>query len=142
MTLWKGNSIDAYKDAFNYYFSLQRQVIERAFGMLKQRWGLLWRPLRVGMGKIPLILTVLCKLHNRCIDLKYKDNDNLVDNYWYDWQDGDNREVEMFRPPGRAGRRTDREVCNNREIITQHFLRTNIVRPSKRRRDFGFPNFQ
>ena len=43
---WKGKSLSVEKDAFNYYLSLHRQVVERAFGLLVGRWGIFWRPLR------------------------------------------------------------------------------------------------
>lgn len=36
--------------------------------MLVGRWGIFWRPLRVKVCIIPLIITVACKLHNICID--------------------------------------------------------------------------
>ena len=49
MSPWKGRNLPPEKDAFNYYSSLNRQVIERAFGILVQRWGIFWRPLRVSM---------------------------------------------------------------------------------------------
>ena len=35
------------RDAYNYYQSLTRQPIERAFGMVERRWGILWRRLEV-----------------------------------------------------------------------------------------------
>ena len=49
LTPWKGRALPPDKDAFNYYLSLHRQVVERAFGLLIQRWGIFWRPLRVEM---------------------------------------------------------------------------------------------
>jgi hypothetical protein len=65
---YKGKNLPEDKDAFNYYLSLRRQVIERAFGMLVQRWGILWRPLRMNMEHIAQTVRVCCKLHNVCID--------------------------------------------------------------------------
>jgi hypothetical protein len=47
-----------------------RQCIERAFGIMTQRWGILWRPIRCNFKKWPLLLTVIAKLHNFCIDKK------------------------------------------------------------------------
>jgi hypothetical protein len=37
MSPWKGWNSPTEKDAFNYYLSLNRQVIEWAFGLLVQR---------------------------------------------------------------------------------------------------------
>ena len=47
---WKGKHLPESKDSFNYYLSLHRQSIERAFGILVQRWGIFWRPLHVRFG--------------------------------------------------------------------------------------------
>jgi hypothetical protein len=68
ITPWKGTGLSLDRDAFNYWLSRQRQVIERAFGILIQRWGIFWRPLRCSMENIVLIITVAIKLHNLCID--------------------------------------------------------------------------
>lgn len=65
---WKGRSLSAAKDNMNFFISLHRQVIERAFGVLVARWGILWRPLRVKLSMVPIIITVCCKLHNICMD--------------------------------------------------------------------------
>jgi len=46
---WKGWNLPVERDAFNYYLSLHRQVIERAFGLLVQRWGIFWHPLYLSM---------------------------------------------------------------------------------------------
>jgi len=68
LTPWKGRNLSSEKDVFNYYLSLQRLVVERVLGLLVQRWGIFWRALRVNMNKIPLVITVACKLHNICVD--------------------------------------------------------------------------
>ena len=71
---WPGQYLDTrapYKDAFNYYFSGgKRNVIERVFGVMYQRWGILWRPLLYKLRLIPLILYAICRLHNFLIDVK------------------------------------------------------------------------
>ncbi len=43
---WSGTGLGKFKDSFNYHLSSMRQCIERAFGLLTQRWGIFWRPLR------------------------------------------------------------------------------------------------
>jgi hypothetical protein len=43
LTPWSGRGLivsDPYKDSFNYHLSAMRQCIERAFGILTQRWGI------------------------------------------------------------------------------------------------------
>ena len=64
----RGSDLPADKDTFNYFLSLHRQCIERAFGLLTQRWGILWRPLRVKPTNLPILFQTLCKLHNICVD--------------------------------------------------------------------------
>jgi hypothetical protein len=65
---FKGRNLDIWRDSFNYHPSLHRQVVERAFGLLVQRWGVFWRPLRCAFHRIPLLIRVCCKLHNLCIE--------------------------------------------------------------------------
>lgn len=57
---WAGTGLvtrDPPKDSFNYYFSGGiRNCIERLFGQVYQRWGILWRPLRFSPKRIPHIV--------------------------------------------------------------------------------------
>jgi hypothetical protein len=90
LTPWSGTGIGVDKDSFNYHLSVRRQVIERAFGILVRRWGILWRPLDVGLTKWSLIATVCAKLHNICVDM----NDIKVQNRLQkDILDGDTDDV-------------------------------------------------
>jgi hypothetical protein len=63
-----GRNIGVYKDSFNYHLSSMRQCIERAFGVLVKRWGILWRNLQCSYERWTMVLTVCAKLHNLCID--------------------------------------------------------------------------
>jgi hypothetical protein len=58
---WPGTGLatrDPHKDAFNYFFSGgHRNVVERMFGQVYQRWGI---PLR----KVPVIIMACFRLHN------------------------------------------------------------------------------
>jgi hypothetical protein len=58
------------KDDYNYYHSSTRITIEGAFGSLVHRWGCLRKPMPVNfaVSKISALVTVLCKLHNFCIN--------------------------------------------------------------------------
>ncbi len=67
MSPWKGRNLSVERDAFNYYSSLNQQVIERAFGILVQRWGIFWRPLKVSMHNRGVAVRVACRLHNVCV---------------------------------------------------------------------------
>lgn len=56
------------KGCFNYCLSSARITIWQAFGVLAARWGILWRPWRVSLGKASQLVTVCCKLHNFITD--------------------------------------------------------------------------
>ncbi|MGH3053645.1 MAG: transposase family protein, partial [Gaiellaceae bacterium] len=58
------------EDAFNFYHSQLRITVERAFGMLVHRWGILRKPFAPSISITKVIRTTLalCKLHNYCID--------------------------------------------------------------------------
>jgi hypothetical protein len=136
---WSGRKLDMYKDAFNYYLSLHRQVIERAFGVLVARWGIFWRPLRVKQRTIPLIIRVACKLHNICVD-RFGTNDQIVPYIGEnvrdtDVQPGDGMQILYTdgtgRPRGR-GYRCDLEDCPTRELITQQLKDSGYRRPGRR----------
>ena len=63
-----GNAIDEEQDAYNFYMSQLRITIERAFGILIHRWGILRRPLGCHVQTVPALVQCLCRLHNFCID--------------------------------------------------------------------------
>jgi DDE superfamily endonuclease len=68
LTPWPGRGMDASRDCFNYWLSSARIHIEKAFGMLVGRWGILWRPMRLRVAKASQVALVCCKLHNFIID--------------------------------------------------------------------------
>ena len=55
-------------DAFNFYQSSTRIAVERSFGMIERRWGILWRRLEVRLAAVPLVLMTIFILHNLCMD--------------------------------------------------------------------------
>jgi hypothetical protein len=63
-----GRGLDRYRDSFNYWLSHSRQTIERAFGILTQRWGILWHPFSFSFDRWSTVAMVCMKLHNLCID--------------------------------------------------------------------------
>ena len=77
LTPWSKEQLRAAKDiseveyqkrlAFNFFLSSQRITIERAFGILVRRWGILWRPLVCSLDNCTLIATICAKLHNVCV---------------------------------------------------------------------------
>jgi hypothetical protein len=74
VTPWPGRQLkekSPYKDAFNYFYAAgYRNAIERAFGLMYQRWGILWRPIRFHLKATTSIIMALAKLHNFCIQEK------------------------------------------------------------------------
>ena len=54
-------------DSFNFYQSQLRITIERAFGVLVSRWGILWKPLRMKLDTMPATVRACIHLHNFCI---------------------------------------------------------------------------
>ena len=66
---WPVTELNGERDGFNYHLSSSmRQCIERAFGILVNRWGIFWRPLTFRYDKWTLVLRTCAKLHNLCID--------------------------------------------------------------------------
>jgi hypothetical protein len=57
----KTASLSDEKDAFNYYLSKQRQSVERVFGVMVNRFGILWRQMSFSFDRYKLILVALCR---------------------------------------------------------------------------------
>ena len=53
-----------------------RIIVEGAFGMLVNKWGILWSPLNCSLAKAILVTRVCCKLHNFCIDERLASDDD------------------------------------------------------------------
>jgi hypothetical protein len=66
MTPFDGKNLPKGRDSFNFHLSQLRINIECAFGMLTQRWGIFWRPLRCHYKQQTTIISVCMKLHNFC----------------------------------------------------------------------------
>jgi len=139
MSPWKGRNLSVEKDAFNYYLSLNRQVIERAFGILVQRWGIFWRPLRLSMHNRGVAVRVACRLHNICID---DPNCSKVQPVRHgtvpgfegetDFQYGDTSLALQFTDGTsiRSGYQSDLESCHHRDMWTNTILNLGLVRPT------------
>ena len=82
---WAGRNLTPAQDSFNYYLSRCRQCIERAFGMLVRRWGVLWRRLSCNFTKWSLVVAVCAKLHNLCCERSIP----LLPRLLQDFQPGD-----------------------------------------------------
>ena len=63
-----GKNLAPYQDAYNYYQSSQRIVVECTLGVAQARWGVLWRPLRCQLYLVPYVVMACFALHNLCIE--------------------------------------------------------------------------
>ena len=131
LTPWSGRDLPSDKDSFNFYHSRLRTIIECAFGMLVMRWGVFWRPLRVPLCKIPLMIGVCMKLHNFVVDERILRNfDALagmarVEDQTVHLQD--ECDVENFMHK----RRRDLENSTLRTILTEELSREGLKRPRR-----------
>lgn len=69
-----GRDLEDREDTFNYVISSYRSCIERAFGILVRRWGVLWRPLDRSLKINVTIIAACVMLHNICINKGRSDN--------------------------------------------------------------------
>ena len=68
MTPYAGRNQSAEKDSYNFVLCQCRIRVEQAFGMLVGRFGLLWRPLKMGYAKQTSVIRAIFHLHNFCQD--------------------------------------------------------------------------
>jgi hypothetical protein len=118
---WSGRGLGLYRDSFNYHLSKMKQCIERAFGLMTQRWGVFWRPLRVSLSRWGLVCTVAAKLHNFCVDRSIP----MFVRYGADVHEGDVWEVIDNVAPDELARPTG----DRRRVITAELEARGIVRP-------------
>jgi hypothetical protein len=122
---WPGRGLDTAKDAFNYWLSHSRQAVERAWGMVMQRWGIFWRIFRFALDRWPLVVMVCMKLHNICLD-------NLVEvpsqRFLDDVREGDEWNVQDNERPNDVELR-GRASGDRRRQITATIESQGIIRP-------------
>lgn len=147
---WAGTGLAMrapYKDSFNYYLNKgYHNLIERLWGQVYQRFGMLWRPLMFPLRKCPIVITALFQLHNFLKDINASNDLYLPA---VNTGPGRHRENEPFRsfqePNGYdhnlhpqqecwleevAIPRVRRGQCPIREQITNSLEEANIVRPN------------
>ena len=64
MRPYPGRYLERKKSVFNYRLSLARRVVEKAFGILTQRFRFFLRPIAVHVDVADKILKASCCLHN------------------------------------------------------------------------------
>ncbi|CAN1120754.1 Protein ALP1-like [Linum perenne] len=103
LNLWRGNTPRNYKELFNHRHSLARSTIERAFGLLKKRWGILRTAGFYDVKTQVRIINACCILHNFIRDespndelLNEVDHDlTQVSNYNFDYDSDESDEENI-----------------------------------------------
>ena len=134
LTPWPGRNLDPFKDSFNFHFSGgNRNVIERAFGLMTERWGIFWKKLHVSLKRASQIVLACAALQNFLIDNR---EENFPDG-------GCSTSVQhvFFQDDcaleERPGMRRDRERCRRRLEMTQALRSAGQLRPAVARRTNG-----
>jgi hypothetical protein len=107
--------VSAEEESMNYYISQLRITIERAFGILVQRWGIFWSALKFKISFVLQLIEACCRLHNFCLarnlpilnkegslpdSAKVNSRGILEDNRWRTnerWNDGSNVPFNVLR---------------------------------------------
>ena len=121
---FSGQKLPVDKDTANYYISLAREVVERVFGVLVARFGILHRALPCRTKRVPKLLGALARLHNLCIDQRIPSSSR-------DYQAGDMPIVVQQDECAdeEQGRRRDRELSAARQEIADRLAEWGWVRP-------------
>ena len=140
LTPYPGQHLSLYEDSFNFHLSRMRQSIEIAFGVMKNRWGIFWRPLQISYDRWKLVLLVTAALHNICINIGEQDierNDEVVQSEGEDEGEGDDYDVQINEENELGGEElnSNQPYCsimsNNsrRKKLTEHLQSNGYTRP-------------
>ena len=122
----RSKALSVWEDAFNYFLSLNRQCIERAFGLWVGTWGIFWRPLRVGARRIPSIVSATMKLHNIRVDRFGATHTGIAIG---DSRSADHAEVLFGGGSVNAGFRSDLVTSVRRKQLTEMLESRCVRRP-------------
>ncbi len=132
-----------YRDAFNFYHSSKRMAVEQAFGILFNRWGILWRPLSYKLVDSLPIISAVMRLHNFCVDRgdiarclppsaisheRAARYDVDADAAFTTWWAASAKLGREFRQQG--GRRRDLEEETLRGLLTDALKQRGVTRPA------------
>jgi len=117
--------VDIWEDSFNYHLSNLQIVIENAFGIFIQRWGVFWRRFRGTPPYATCILHCCVQLHNFIIDVDGPEkaaqilSTGMEYQHFTFWQ-GELAE-QSFQPNGRGILRS---------VLVDHIKTLGIIRPN------------
>ncbi|XP_062578538.1 uncharacterized protein LOC134249338 [Saccostrea cucullata] len=106
-----GNLAECHK-RYNFIHSNTRQMIERAFGLLKGKWRRLRFLEMTKLEDVPSVITAACTLHNMCID----NNDNDLDMC---------NDTSIFPDAPAVGEPLNQSGSVKRNALAQYFWSTN-----------------
>ena len=118
LTPFQGNQSEPER-TFSFYQSSLRIHVERAFGLLINRFGILWRPLACAHRRISLVLGACMGLHNFIIT-----EENLH---------------ELAPPSLFRGARSHERPYFNPDGVPEHLLAGNTAMPYMDARHHGMP---
>ena len=140
---YSGKNLTSAQDAYNFAQSSVRIEIEDAFGLLKARWGILWRPLKVSLKFSPMVVMTCCVLHNLCINRRMQ-TDPMIIEVSDETPERDVRIGDSFipefqsdgasDPPSRGNTRTANRSSQLREDICEALAERGFQRPEVGRR--------
>ena len=115
--------------SFNNILSSQRITIERAFGILVQRWGILWRPITYRLDKVATIVRVCAMLHNICVDRWLLSKPRCYVNRVRQWPDVPEQEAVEDPMPGDDAivERLHNNYIHSRALSADNSLRMQLV---------------
>ena len=75
VTIFDGaDRLNSKYDDFNFYASQLRIRVEMAFGMMQNKWAILQRPVTCRLKNIRLMVQVIGRLHNYCINERLEEH--------------------------------------------------------------------
>lgn len=139
LTPWSKSELSGengiYADSFNFYHSSHRIHVEQAFGVLVQRWGILWKPLQYHINESLTIVSSAMRLHNFCVehDGRLEVEQQIVDKemsteaYRTWWKSATSLRTAIAV---NQGTRRDLESNELRESLTSNLKSRGITRPA------------
>ena len=131
LTPWSGRNLPVDKDAFNFYQNRMRINIECAFDFLVQRWGVLWRPLRIKTLKVPRVIMALLVLNNIATRAGLRADLWSARTARSQMKRGAMPMLRFHTRPSAPGRRRDLESSTTRQLITRDLRHAGLVRPAR-----------